>query len=187
MTDNEPLSNEETDDILGFCVALLRAGHSGDIDGMETLINSTPDAINMMPALVGLTVRLGTIAHGHDRFGQLLATWQPGHGIPGVHEGAPAVSPSRTARIARHHAAVGIISAVLGSHDASSAEADQLAAAASTLLPDLYAEGLIGPAVTFARIAEAAVATAALAKGQTVDQAWRELADLMTEQIHRSE
>lgn len=79
------LTLDEMDDVLGFCVALMQAGVNQDIDGMAALIDTRPDAIELMPALVGIAVKLGIHLHGRDRLRELLAAWTPGQGIPGIH------------------------------------------------------------------------------------------------------
>jgi hypothetical protein len=82
------LTLDEMDDVLGFCVALMQAGVNKDMDGMSALINARPDAVHMMPALVGIAVKLGIHLHGRDHLRQLLAAWEPGRGIPGIHRPA---------------------------------------------------------------------------------------------------
>lgn len=71
-------TRHEQDDLMGTVVAVLRAMQTGDRAGADVVMGAV-DHTALAGFLLGMAGQLGSIAAGGpERFGELLAAWQPG-------------------------------------------------------------------------------------------------------------
>lgn len=91
MKDRPAGNSPHVEDLLGFCAALMQAAQRGDFDGVDALIATDVNLGDVARVLAGIANQLGYLCHGREQFAQMLAAWQPGHGLPGVDR--PPTSP----------------------------------------------------------------------------------------------
>ena len=77
----------QKDDVLGTCVAMLRAGLAADHAGAE-LLADTVDLRDALACMAGIATSYGIVAYrSPGRFAQALSEWQPGQHQLGNQDG----------------------------------------------------------------------------------------------------
>jgi hypothetical protein len=81
-TDQQP-SQAEKDEVMGTCIAMLRAGLADDHEGAE-LLASTVNLRHALACMSGIAGSYGIVAYrSPGRFAAALTDWQPGRLLAG--------------------------------------------------------------------------------------------------------